>query len=77
MNTHQKVFFTCAVTLGVLASAFASSPAPTAAVAVIELPRATVVGHRDAPEISLERSLVVGHRNDVLVASSNSGARNT
>ncbi len=74
MNTHQKVFFTCAVTLGVLASAFASSPASAPTAAVIELPHVTVIGHRPAPEITLERVVVVGHRSDVLVATNKTGA---
>ena len=76
MNTHQKVFFSVAVTLGVVAGAFASSPAATPKVATVELERITVVGHRMAPEVALERITVVGHRSDVLVASNNtSGAR--
>jgi hypothetical protein len=69
MNTHQKVFFTCAVSLGFAAAAF-SAPAPVANIAApIELPTATVIGHRTAPEISLEPALVVGHRNASMVAS--------
>ena len=74
MNTHQKAFFTCVVTLGLAAAAF-SAPAPVAKVAApIELPRATVIGHR-APEVSLAPALVIGHRDSVMLAS-NTGKKN-
>ncbi len=73
MNTHQKVFFTCAVTLGFAAAAFSATPAPSSPVAqTIELPSVTVVGHRTAPVIALEPALVIGHRNAVLVAGNSS-----
>jgi hypothetical protein len=72
MNTHQKVFFTCAVSLGLVAAAFSATPAPAVKVAVVELPRITVVGHRMAPEVALEQALVLGHRSDVMLASNSS-----
>jgi hypothetical protein len=72
MNTHQKVFFTCAVSLGLVAAAFAATPAPAVKAAPVELERITVVGHRMAPEVALEQALVLGHRSDVQVASNSS-----
>jgi len=70
MNTHQKFFFSGAVAFGLVAAAFASSPAPATAVApTIQLERTLVIGHRAAPEITLERTVVLGHRSDVMVAN--------
>ncbi len=71
MNTHQKIFFTVAVSLGCAAAAFSATPAPVAKVAApIEMERATVIGHRMvAPEIAMERAVVIGHRADSMVAS--------
>ena len=74
MNTHQKVFFTCAVSLGCVAAAFSATPTATPAAIVkvaapVQLERLTVVGHRMAPEVALERALVIGHRTDAMVAS--------
>jgi hypothetical protein len=42
--------------------------------APIELPRATVIGHR-APEVSLAPALVIGHRDSAMLAS-NTGKKN-
>jgi hypothetical protein len=74
MNTHQKIFFSVAVTLGVVAAAFASSPAHENTVAAIEVPHAIVVAQQIAPEVTIERALVLGHRSDVLVASNNTSS---
>ncbi len=70
MNTHQKVFFTVAVSLGFAAAAFSATPAPAVKVsAPIEMTRLTVIGHRMQPEVALERALVIGHRDDSMLVS--------
>ena len=75
MNTHQKAFFSCAVSLGLVAAAFATpaaSPvfAPVKVAEVVVLERAMIVGHRVvAPEVTLDRLVVLGHRTDSMVAA--------
>ena len=69
MNTHQKIFFSVAVTLGVGAAALASSPAPKTSLAAVQPLPAMVVTHQVAPEVTLERALVLGHRSDAMLAS--------
>ncbi len=68
MNTHQTVFFSGAVALGLVATVFAATPAKPQA-AAIDLPRVVIVGHKMAPEQALPRVVVMGHKDATLIAS--------
>jgi hypothetical protein len=80
MNTHQKVFLSGAVAFGLVAAAFASSPAPSkAAPTEVQMEQVMIIGHRSAApvDVTFEQVTVVGHRSDLMAQSDRAPASKT